>query len=59
MKYYIMDEVNGNINAIHDDTLEPTEFIGCFSLFNLDELELKVCKIADVHDGEDGFRIED
>ena len=44
MKYYIVDQVNGHINAIHDDSIEATEFTGCFSPFNLNELELKVCK---------------
>ena len=32
MKYYIMDQVNGNINVIHDDSLESTEFVGHFSV---------------------------
>ena len=45
-RYYVVDQVNGNINAIHD-SLESTEFTGHFSPFNLDELELKVCRIAD------------
>ena len=30
-KYYVVDKVNGQINAIHDDSLELTEFKGCFS----------------------------
>ena len=45
-KYYVIDKVNGQINAIHDDSLELTEFKGHFSPFDLDDLELKVCKLA-------------
>ena len=45
-RYYIIDKVNGQINAIHDDTLELTEFKGCFSPFDLDNLELKLCRLA-------------
>ena len=47
-----MDQVNGHINVIHDDSIELTEFTGNFSPFNLDELELKVCKLADHYKGE-------
>ena len=46
-KYYITDKVNGQINAIHDDSLELTEFKGCFSPFDLDELEMKVYRLVD------------
>ena len=52
LKNYVVDQVNGHINAIHDDSIESTEVAGHFSLFNLNELELKVCKLADHHDGE-------
>ena len=52
-KYYIIDKVNGQINAIHDDSLELTEFKGCFSPFDLDELEMKVCRLADRNKYED------
>ena len=45
-RYYIIDKVNGQINAIHDDSLELTEFKGCFSPFDLDNLESKVCRLA-------------
>ena len=45
-RYYVIDKVNGQINAIHDDSLELTEFKGHFSPFDLDNLELKVCKLA-------------
>ena len=38
--------VNGQINAIHDDSLELTEFKGHFSPFDLDNLESKVCRLA-------------
>ena len=43
----MIDQVNGQINAIHDHSIELTDFIGCFSPLNLDELEIKVCRLAD------------
>ena len=54
-KYYVINQVNGQINAIHDDNIELTEFTGHFSPFNLDELELKVCRLADHQEDEDVF----
>ena len=48
-----MDKVNGQINAIDDDGLELTEFIACFSPFNLNELEMKVCRLVDQNEDED------
>ena len=45
-RYYVIDKVNGQINAIHDDSLELTEFKGHFSPFGLDNLESKVCRLA-------------
>ena len=45
-RYYVVNKVNGQINAIHDDSLELTEFKGCFSPFDLDNLESKVCRLA-------------
>ena len=45
-KYYVIDKVNGQINAIHDNSLELTEFKGHFSPFDLDDLELKICRLA-------------
>ena len=44
--YIIVNKVNGQINAIHDDSLELTEFKGRFSSFDLDNLESKVCRLA-------------
>ena len=41
-RYYVINKVNGQINAIHDDSLELTEFKGRFSPFDLDNLESKV-----------------
>ena len=54
-----MDQVNGNINAIHDDSLESTEFMGHFCPFNLDYLELKLCKIIDYCENVDDSRLGD
>ena len=40
-RYYVIDKVNGQINAIHDDSLELTEFKGHFSPFDLDNLRVE------------------
>ena len=40
---------------IHDDKIELSEFTGCFSPFDLDELEMKVCKLADHQEEENDF----
>ena len=45
-RYYVIDKVNGDINAIHDESLELTEFKGHFSPFDLDNLEAKICRLA-------------
>ena len=45
-RYYVINKVNGHINAIHNDSLELTEFKSRFSPFDLDNLELKVYKLA-------------
>ena len=51
----MVDKVNSQINAIHDDSLELTEFKGHFSPFDLDELEMKVCRLADQNKDEDNL----
>ena len=45
-RYYVIDKVSGDINEIHDESLELTEFKGCFSPFDLGNLEVKVCRLA-------------
>ena len=45
-RYYVINKVNGDINAIHNESLELTEFKGHFSPFDLDNLEAKICKLA-------------
>ena len=45
-RYYVIDKVNGQINAISDDSLELTEFKGHFSPFDLGNLEPKVCRLT-------------
>ena len=45
-RYYVINKVNGDINAIHDESLELTEFKGHFSPFDLDELEARICRLA-------------
>ena len=54
-KYYVVDKVNGKLNAIHDDSLELTEFKGHFSPFNLEELEMRVHRLADQNKDEDNL----
>ena len=46
-RYYVIDQVNGHISAIHDDSIELTEFLGHFCPFNLEELKMKVGNLAD------------
>ena len=57
VKYYVVDQINSKISAIHDNNIELTEFMGRFSLFDLDELELKVCRITDHQDDDDVFAV--
>ena len=45
-RYYVINKVNGDINAIHDVSLELNEFKGRFSPFDLENLEAKVCRLA-------------
>ena len=45
-RYYVINRVNGQINAIYDDSLELTKFKGHFSPFDLDNLKSKVCRLA-------------
>ena len=52
-RYYVIDKVNGDINAIHDESLELTEFKGSFSPFDLENLEAKICRLAHGKDKED------
>ena len=55
-RYYVIDRINGDINTIHDQSLELTEFKGCFSPFDLDDLEDRVCRLANgAGDIEDAF----
>ena len=49
----MVGKVNGKINDIHDDSLELMESKGCFSPFNLEELEMRVHKLADQNKDED------
>ena len=59
-RYYVIDKVNSEINAIHDVSLKLTEFKGRFSPFDLDNLEAKVCRLAlgDKYE-EDVFELQD
>ena len=45
-RYYIVDKVNGQINAIHDDSLKLTEFKGHFSPFDLDNLGVEIMQAS-------------
>ena len=52
-RYYVINKVNSDINAIHDESLELTEFKGRFSPFDLENLEATICRLADGKDEED------
>ena len=45
-RYYVIDKVNSDINAIHDESLELTEFKGHFSPFGLDDVEARIYRLA-------------
>ena len=45
-RYYVIDKVNGDINAIHNESLKLTEFKGHFSPFDLDNMEVRVWRLA-------------
>ena len=45
-RYYVIDKVNSDINAIHDESLELTEFKGRFRPFDLDDLEARICRLS-------------
>ena len=53
-RYYVVDKVSGDINAIHDESLELTEFKGHLSPFDLEDLEARICRLANgARDEED------
>ena len=52
-RYYVIDMVNSDINAIHEESLKLMEFKGHFSPFDLDNLEAKICRLAHGKDEED------
>ena len=59
-RYYVINKVNGDINAIHDVSLKVTEFKGHFSPFDLENLEAKVCTLAlSNKDEEDAVESQD
>ena len=45
-KYFVIDKVSSDINAIHDESLELTEFKGHFRPFDLEDLEAKILQIV-------------
>ena len=46
------------ISAIHNNSIEPTDFFRWFGPFYLKELEFGVCRIADCHSNEDYSRLD-
>ena len=58
-KHYIVDKIMGNISAIHEYNIKPTNFFAHFSPFNLKDLEFDVCRIADCHNSKDDSRLDD
>ena len=53
-----LTQLKGNINEIHNNKIKPTDFFGCFSPFNIRELEFYVCRIADHHNSKDDSRLD-
>ena len=45
-RYFVIDKVSGDINAIHDESLELTEFKGHFRPFDLDDLEARIFRLS-------------
>ena len=58
-KHYVVNEITGNISAIYDDSIKPTDYFGHFGPFNLKELEFNVCRITGHHNGKDDSRLDD
>ena len=52
-RYYVINKVNGDINTIHNKSLELTEFKGRFNPFDLENLEVKICRLAHGKNEED------
>ena len=44
-RYYVVHRINGNISAIHENSIKPMDFFGHFGPFNLKELEFDVCRL--------------
>ena len=58
-KHYVVNKITGNMTAIHNGSIEPTDFFGHFGPFNLKELEFNVCRITDHHNGKGDSRLDD
>ena len=52
-KIYLIDKVTGSLFAVHDDHIKSTGLCGSECVFNLQELELNICELADRRNGED------
>ena len=50
---YLIDKVTGSLFAIHNDHIESTGLCGSECVFDLQELELHICDLADQRNGED------
>ena len=50
---YLIDKVTGSLFALHDDHIESTGLCGSECVFDLQELELHICDLADRRNGED------
>ena len=57
IKHYVVDRITGNINTIHDDSIQATDFFSCLGPFNLKRLEFGVCRVADHHNGKNDLRL--
>ena len=50
---YLIDKVTGSLFALHDDHIESTGLFGSECVFDLQELELHTCDLADWRNRED------
>ena len=50
---YLIDKVTGSLFAIHDDHIESTGLCGSECVFDLQDLEVHICDLANRRDRED------
>ena len=50
---YLIDKATGSLFVLHNDHIESTGLCGSECVFDLQELELHICDLADRRNGED------